>query len=226
MEKKKKVFYSELAYVFGIIFLALGTAFMERADFGMSMVVAPAYVLHLKISQVLPFFTFGMAEYTFQALVLVLMVIVIRRFRWSYLLSFVTAVVYGFTLDGCIWLVAQIEWEGFAPRIVFYVAGMIVCALGVALFFRSYIPPGAYELFVKEVSARFNRNINRVKTVYDCSSCVLAVVLSFVFFGFGTFEGVKLGTVFCALVNGSLIGLVSKILDRFFEFKKGIDKAK
>ena len=28
----------ELAYIFGIIFLALGTALMERADFGMSMI--------------------------------------------------------------------------------------------------------------------------------------------------------------------------------------------
>jgi uncharacterized membrane protein YczE len=47
----KKVFSSELAYLFGILILALGTAFMEKADFGMSMVVAPAYLIHLKISQ-------------------------------------------------------------------------------------------------------------------------------------------------------------------------------
>ena len=45
----KKTFYSEYAYIFGILFLALGTALMEKADFGMSMVVAPAYILHLKI---------------------------------------------------------------------------------------------------------------------------------------------------------------------------------
>ena len=42
---KKRLFYTELAYLFGILAIALGTAFMERADFGMSMVVAPAYVL-------------------------------------------------------------------------------------------------------------------------------------------------------------------------------------
>lgn len=40
--KIKRVFYTELAYAIGIIVLALGTALMERADFGMSMVVAPA----------------------------------------------------------------------------------------------------------------------------------------------------------------------------------------
>jgi hypothetical protein len=47
----KKGFYTELAYILGIVVLALGTAMMERANMGMSMVVAPAYLLHLKISQ-------------------------------------------------------------------------------------------------------------------------------------------------------------------------------
>ncbi len=218
----KKTFYSELAFVFGILFLALGTAFMERADFGMSMVVAPAYVLHLKISETFSFFTFGMAEYTFQALIIILMIIVLRKFKWSYLLSFVTAVIYGFTLDGCIWLIGLIGWEGMASRIFFYVMGMIVCAVGVAFLFKTYIPPEAYELFVKEVSSRFGFKIGRVKTVYDCCSCALAVALSFIFFGH--LEGVWWGTVICALVNGTLIGLISKLFDRCFEFKKGIDR--
>lgn len=64
--KGKRVFYCEIAYVAGIIVLALGTAFMERSDFGMSMVVAPAYLIHLKVSQFLPFFSFGMSEYVFK----------------------------------------------------------------------------------------------------------------------------------------------------------------
>lgn len=38
---KKRVFYTELAYILGLLVLAVGTAMMERADFGMSMVVAP-----------------------------------------------------------------------------------------------------------------------------------------------------------------------------------------
>ena len=32
--KGKRIFYSEAAYVLGILVLAVGTAFMERADFG------------------------------------------------------------------------------------------------------------------------------------------------------------------------------------------------
>ena len=66
----KRTFFTEVSYVAGIIALALGTALMERADFGMSMVVAPAYLIYLKVSQYLAWFTFGMAEYCLQALLI------------------------------------------------------------------------------------------------------------------------------------------------------------
>ena len=49
----KRTFYTEMAYIIGIVTLAFGTALMERADFGMSMVVAPAYLIYLKISDYL-----------------------------------------------------------------------------------------------------------------------------------------------------------------------------
>lgn len=218
----KKTMYSEAAYVIGILVLALGTAFMERADFGVSMVVAPAYLLHLKVSQYLPFFSFGMAEYVFQALVLVLLGIVMKRFKLSYLFSFVTAVLYGLALDGSIWLTALIPGSGMLLRSVFYVAGMLLCSIGVAFLFHTYIAPEAYELFVKELSAKLGAKIHHTKTVYDCCSCLLGIVLSFAFFGFGHFEGVKLGTILCALVNGWMIGQIGKVLEKKFTFRDGL----
>lgn len=75
----KKKFSSELAYVFGIVLVALGVVFMEKADFGVSMVVAPAYLLYRWLSPVWRFVTFGMAEYCLQAVLLLLMVLEIRR---------------------------------------------------------------------------------------------------------------------------------------------------
>ena len=217
--KAKKVLYSELAYVLGIVTLALGTALMERADFGVSMVVAPAYILHLKISQFLPFYSFGMSEYVLQAVILVIMSVVLRRFRVTYLFSFVTAFLYGLTLDLCIMLVGLMPGSGWGGRIGFYLVGMLLCSLGVSMLFHTYISPEAYELFVKEISAKRRLDINKVKTVYDCSSCLVGVVLSFAFFGLWHFEGVKLGTVFCALVNGTLIGLISRFLESHFSFR-------
>ena len=56
--KMKKTLHSETAYLLGILALTFGTALMEKADFGVSMVVAPAYLVYLKVSEFLPSFTF------------------------------------------------------------------------------------------------------------------------------------------------------------------------
>ncbi|MBE5782291.1 MAG: hypothetical protein E7329_03130 [Clostridiales bacterium] len=215
----KKTLYTEVAYILGIVILAIGTAFMERADFGMSMVVAPAYLFHLKLSEFLPFFSFGMAEYMLQAVLLILLSLILRKAKRTYLFSFVTAVLYGFALDGAIWTVSLIPFSGMLFRVVYYIVGMLMCSLGVAFFFHTYIAPEAYELFVKEIAEKHGQPISRVKTIYDCVSCALSILLSFAFFGLWHFEGVKLGTVICALVNGWIIGKTSKVLQSRFQFR-------
>lgn len=223
---KKPVLLTEIAYALGILTLAFGTALMERADLGISMVVAPAYLIHLKVSQALPFYSFGMSEYVFQAALLVALSLITRRFKRAYLFSFVTAVIYGFTLDLMMSLAAFIPMDALAVRIAVYAAGFVICAVGVALFFNAYIPPEAYELFVKELSSMLGRDVSRVKTVYDMISCAVGVALSFIFFGLWRFEGVKLGTIICAILNGPLIGLVSKGLNSVFSFRDGLPKLK
>ena len=218
--KGKCVLYCEIAYVIGILLLALGTAFMEQADFGMSMVVAPAYLIHLQVSRFLPFFSFGMSEYVFQAVLLVLLSLVMGSVKKSYLLSFVTAFVYGVVLDAAMAAVALLPFGGMGWRIAFYIVGLITCSVGVALLFYTYLPPEAYELVVKELSGKCNMAIGKMKTIYDCCSCACSVVLSLCFFG--AFVGVKWGTVVCAMVNGWLIGRISRLLETKFIFKDAL----
>ena len=219
---KKGVFYTELSYVFGILALALGTSLSERADFGMSMIVSPAYILHLKISDYLPFFTFGMAEYCLQALLLIILAVVIGRFKKMYLFSVVTAVVYGFTLDGFVLLIRLIPETGIMGRCLFFAGGVLLCALGVSLVFHTYIAPEAYELLVKELAIKYNWEMHKVKFVYDWISCFISIILSFAFWGFWHFEGVKAGTLVCALLNGPIIGLYGRFFERHFEFKDAL----
>lgn len=223
---KKRVFYTELSYVLGLMIMAFAAAFTEKADFGMSMVVAPAYILHLKLSEYLPWFTFGVAEYIFQAGLILITAVIMKKFKISYLFSFVTAVLYGTLLDFAMLLIAPLPDGVFVIRMGWYVLGTVLCSLAVSLFFHTYISPEAYELLVKELSGKFGCNINKVKTGYDCFSVVLAIIMSFSFFGFGVFEGVKLGTVVCAVINGFLIGKCSTLLECYFDFKNKFDLEK
>lgn len=212
----KRKIYSEAVYIIGLTILCFGASLMEKADFGLSMVIVPAYLLHLKVSQYLPFFSFGMAGYVFQAVLLLFMILLLRKFKTSYLFSFVTVVLYGIILDIFIFLLSPIPEDIIAIRAVCYVLGMLFTSAGVSMLFHTYISPEVYELFVKEISKRFGFTTHRFKTVYDCSSCLLSICMSFAFFGLGHFEGVKFGTIICALLNGWLIGRCSHLFNKFF----------
>ena len=214
----KGKFSTELAYVIGVIFVAWGVVLMEKADFGVSMVVAPAYLLYRRLSPMWSFVTFGMAEYCLQAVLLVVMSLIIRRFRMSFLFSFVTAVLYGFVLDGFMLIGAVLPTDNVWLRALYYVLGMLFCAAGVSAMFHTYISPEVYELFVKEVSAHFHVNINKFKTGYDCVSCLIGVAMSFLIFGVWHFEGVKWGTILCALVNGWVISRFSAFYEKHWTF--------
>lgn len=214
----KKKFYCEASYFMGLALLAFGALLMTRSDFGLSMIVAPAYLMNLKLAQYFSFMTFGMAEYLFQALLLILLVVFVQRFKFTYLLSFLTAVIYGMMLDGCLYLLAFLGEINIAVRIIFYLVGLLTTSLGVAFMFHTYISAEVYELFVKEVNERFGWKIGVVKTIYDIMSFVLAVVMSFAFFGFGHFEGIGIGTLVCALVNGRLISGFGSLLEKRYDF--------
>lgn len=218
----KRIFYTEIAYLLGILELALGTVFMVKADFGMSMVVAPAYLIYRKLSLTYSFITFGIAEYIMQALLLCLLVLILRKFRIYYLFSFVTALYYGFMLDLCMRLMKSFAVASFAGRVACFVLGVSLCANGIAFIFRTYVAPEVYELFVKEVSKKMNISITKFKTGYDITSCIISILLSFLFFGFMKFVGVNVGTIICALTFGKTIGLFGKVMDKHMQFKDAL----
>lgn len=217
---KKRVFYTEVAYLLGVSTIALATAMMAAADFGVSMVVAPAYLLHLKLSQTLPFVTFGRAECLLQAVLVAATIVILGKFRLSLLFSFVTAFIYSLLLDGFAVPIALLPVDNTIVRLLLYGGGIVICAFGVSCMFNTYISPAAYEMFVKEVSGHYHRDINKFKMAYDCISCAVAVAMSLLFFG--RFEGVKIGTVLCVFLNGWLIGIFSRLMEKRFAYRDAL----
>ena len=124
---KKLTFYSEAAYAVGILLLACGTALMAYGGLGISMVAAPGYVIYLKLSPTLPFFSFGTVGYLVEALVLAAMMLLIRKARFTYLLSFVSAVLYGLCLDGVSLLTALLPENTLLLQLPLYIAGLLLC---------------------------------------------------------------------------------------------------
>ena len=50
-ERKRIGKMNEIAWVLGIVLCALGVALCTKADFGLSMIAAPAYIIHVGMSR-------------------------------------------------------------------------------------------------------------------------------------------------------------------------------
>ena len=216
---KKKILDTETAYLIGLLFLAIGNSLMAKADFGISMVVAPAYLVYLKLSQVLPFFTFGMAEYILQTIFLLLTIVVLRKFKVGFLFAFLTAIVYGLVLDVVMLGVNWIPDDMIIVRLGCFIMGLLFNSAGVSMHFHTYLPPAAYEFFVKEVSGKLQIDINKFKRGFDLTCCMVSIIMSFSFFGLWQFEGIKFGTIVCAVFNSFAIAGWSKFLEQKWDIK-------
>lgn len=219
---------SELLWVFGIVFVALGVAICNKANLGVSMIAAPAFVVYEAIAPLSKLLSVGVTEYIIQGLMLMLMCVIVRRFNWRYLLAFAVAVIYGYTLNFFLWLMSDIEFNAVWLRWLMLIIGDVITAFGVACFFRTYMPLQVYELFVAEIAARFKFNINKTKWVFDLTLLVISVVLAVTLFGDGksfdwsaightSFHSIGLGTLVTTAINSPIIGFMGKLIDKVFE---------
>ncbi len=219
---------SELLWVFGIVFVALGVAICSKANLGVSMIAAPAFIVSEALLPISSFFSVGVTEYVIQGIMLIVLCIIVGRFSWTYLLAFAVAVIYGYTLDLFLWIFNAVSFNTVAVRWVMLIVGDIITAFGVACFFRTYMPLQVYELFVAEISDRFKININKVKSVFDKTLLVLSVVLAVVIFGgiltfdwktigYNAYHSIGLGTLVTTVINAPIISLMGRIIDKIFE---------
>ena len=202
----------ELAYVFGLLIMPFAVAFTVKADLGMSMVAAPAYIISQKISVI----SYGTTEYLFQAVFLILMCIIIRKARLSFLTSFATAVVYGYLLDFAVYVTGFIPADSLFVRIPLFILGMLMTSLAVAFFFNTYLAPCAYDFFVRVVGHEKKLNMRKWKLSFDFSMLCLSIVLSLILFH--KFVAISYGTFVMAAINGNIIAFFSNTMQKHIDF--------
>lgn len=211
MSKKKIRLSSELMYILGMLLMPFAVTLCTKANLGMSMIAAPTYV----VSEKTPL-TYGQTEYIFQAIVLVIMCLIIGKFKWSYLTSFVSAVIYGTVLDFYIWLMRDVTVSALWARILFLIAGMVITSFAVAMFMHTYLAPCAYDYLVRMVVQERKVDLRKFKLANDFTYLALSLVLTLVLFH--GFVGVYWGTLIMAVFNGNIISFFSKMFEKHCEF--------
>ena len=208
----KKKMSREFAYCMGLLTMPFAIALSTKANLGLSMIAAPAYIISEKTEAL----SYGQAEYIVQTLVLILMCLIVKKFKLSYLFSFITSILYGTLLDVDLYLLRGLEPKTLWFRVILFLLGMIITSLSVAFFFRTYIPPCSYDFFVRDVVAEKHADMRKFKTGFDAAFLLLSLLLSLLLFH--GFVGVSIGTLVIVCVNGSLISAIDHFMEKHFEF--------
>lgn len=211
MKSKRIKLSRELAFVLGMVIMPLAITLCTKAGLGLSMIAAPTYIISEKIP-----ITYGQTEYIFQLLVLVVMSLIVGKFKPIYLTSFLSALVYGTILDFFIWCMSGFEVTALWLRILFFACGVVLTALGVAILMNTYLPPCAYDYLVREVVKERGIELKKVKLTNDGIYFVTAVLLTLLLHR--RFIGITWGTLIIVAVNGHLISAFNKLLNSRIDF--------
>lgn len=217
----------ELNWLLGALLVSLGVAICNRANLGVSMIAAPAFIIHDATSQVTSALSLGVIEYLVQGFIILLTCLIVKRFNWRYLLSFLTAVIYGYFIDMWMLIIGTEPFDALWMRWVMLIVGDVVTAVGVAFFFRTYLPVEAYELCVHEIVRVHKFNFHKVKWIFDFSCLGVSIILAVSLFGDVTtfdwstiythsFHHIGLGTIVTTIISAPIIRLVGKLIDVFF----------
>lgn len=218
---KKITKLGEASWVIGNILCALGSRLAINSQLGAASVIAPALALSYKIPGEN---VYAICEYIIQGLLLALCCIIIGKFKAKFIATICNILFYG----GCAFvfevLLGFLQPNSLLEQIALATVGTIITGFAVALMLRTYIPPAAYEIFVKETAEAKGFDMPRVKLIFDASMLVLSIVIMLVLLRDFKYEIVGALTIISAFVNSILIGFFGKILDKYCDFSPAIPR--
>lgn len=205
------LFRGELALVIAVIINSFGVILMLYSGAGISAISSVPYAF----SVTLPVFSLGTWTYLFQALLVLSLMVLRKKFVPSYLFSFVVGFVFSELLD------LNELWIGILPDqlawcVVYFIISYLLICVGIALSNRCGLPIIPTDLFPRELSAITGISYPKVKISFDAICLVVTAALTF--FQLGHIQGLGIGTVLAALTMGKVIGLVGTWMDRHFVF--------
>jgi uncharacterized membrane protein YczE len=193
-----------LIYCFALFLLGLGVALSVNSNLGVSPVNSLPYV----ISQILGV-QMGTCVTVIFCLFILLQILILRKdFQLFNLLQIVFSTIFGYFLDGAKFLLGDFCLPGYPGQLVMLAMSIVMIGFSLVLYIDVELAPMPAEGLVGCISSLNGRPFSQMKTAVDCTSVLIAAVLSLLFLG--KLSGVREGTVLTALLVGKTMGTLRK----------------
>ena len=197
----------------GLIIMAFAVVVSSKAVLGTSPITSVPFVLSLATP-----LSLGTANLLFSVILISAGVLIMRRlYRPIYLMQIVTVAVFSALCDLFSLLLSDLQITGYVYQWGAIIVSCLILGLGVSLLIASNLTMMPPEYLVLFISFRTKIDFGRTKVMVDLTLVLAAAVISLL--NFGTFVGVREGTLFVALTLGHIIRAFTEQLKKtgFYE---------
>lgn len=206
-----KYAFRYLLFFIGLSCMALGIALTTLANLGTTPISALPFVASLGLPPSMGFFTASL-----NMLLIVLQIALLRRkFPKEQYLQIPASIIFGSFIDFWMHFVPLPEVMTYSWSLAYLSLGILVLAFGIFVEVSADVVVMSGEGAVLVLAMVLRREFGVVKTVFDTSLVLLAVLLSLLLFG--KLQGVREGTFVSALCVGFIVKF-------FFSLKRPKDK--
>lgn len=200
-------------YAAGLLAMAFGVALSVNSGLGVSPVNSLPYVASLILRVDMGSCVVGI----FTLYVLIQIVICRRDFSWINLTQIFFSTLFGYFVDFAKAAVGDFTLPTYAGQLALLLTSMVFVAFGVCLYMDAGLVNMPMEGMTKAVAERVlkNKPFHDVKVMMDCGAVALALLLSVVFLG--EIQGIREGTLLCALMVGKLMKPMQRVLKPWTE---------
>lgn len=206
-----------LFFIIGTTFNALGITLITKAYLGTSPISSLPFVLSLGLPP-----SFGTLTFVFNMIFFFGQIFLLKKaFPKIQVLQIPVTLFFSLLIDMFMFFFQNVKPANYFYSLLLLVLGCLVMGLGITLAVGANLVMTPGNAFVQALSDYTKKPFGNIKIGFDCTLTALAVLSSFILFG--TFRGVREGTIISSILVGSFINVSQRLLGDFLTGKKKID---
>ena len=196
---------------------ALGITLITKAYLGTSPISSLPFVLSLGLPP-----SFGTLTFVFNLLFFFGQVVLLKKsFPKIQVLQIPVTLFFSALIEVGMGIFQNVKPATYYYSLLLLLLGCLVMALGITFAVGANLVMTPGNAFVQALSDVTKKPFGNIKIAYDSTLTILAVISSFVLFG--TFRGVREGTIISSILVGSFVNVFQKLLKDFIAGKEPLN---
>lgn len=195
-------------YVLGLLFLAFGVAFSVNSNLGVSPVNSLPYV----VSKIIGINMGNCVILIFSFYIFLQFLLLRKNFQWIQLTQLIFSTIFGYFVNFAKWVMGTATLPTYVGQLIMLVISIVLVAIGVCLYMDVELVNMPMEGLTAAIRETFfpKKQFPEVKVMIDCLVVGIGILLCLVCLG--ELDGIREGTVLCALFVGKLMKPLQKVI--------------